>query len=126
MADLFLGADELVAGRDNKHMDFRLSIRKVRDDSGLSVVVSTLCIVHNAFGRFYLAAVISFHTFGLRNLMARAVDARASLATFVPDPCRPVDVAARQVSRLLAHLIPRPLLQLLHLLQLAHARECLA
>src|SRR5258708_35716228 len=32
----FLDADELVAGRDNKHMDFRLSIRKVRDDSGLS------------------------------------------------------------------------------------------
>ena len=72
----FLGADELVAGRDNKHMDFRLSIRKVRDDSGLSVVVSTLCMVHNAFGRFYLAAVIPFHKFGLRNLMARAVDAQ--------------------------------------------------
>jgi hypothetical protein len=72
----FLGADELVAGRDNKHMDFRLSIRKVRDDSGLSVVVSTLCIVHNAFGRLYLATVIPFHKFGLRNLMARAVDAQ--------------------------------------------------
>ena len=24
---------------------------KVRDDSGLSVVMSTLCMVHNAFGR---------------------------------------------------------------------------
>ena len=47
----FLGAEELVAGRDNKHMDFRLSIMKVRDDSGPSVVVSTLCTVHNAFGR---------------------------------------------------------------------------
>ena len=30
---------------------------KVRDDSGLSVVMSTLCMVHNAFGRLYLAAV---------------------------------------------------------------------
>ena len=27
----FLGADELVAGRDNKHMDFRLSIMKVTE-----------------------------------------------------------------------------------------------
>jgi hypothetical protein len=72
----FLGADELVAGRDNKHLDFRLSIMKVRDDSGLSVVVSTLCMVHNAFGRLYLTAVIPFHQFGLRNLMARAFDAQ--------------------------------------------------
>ena len=33
----FLGPDELVAGRDNKHMDFRLSIMKVRDGNGPSV-----------------------------------------------------------------------------------------
>jgi hypothetical protein len=72
----FLGADELVAGRDNKHMDFRLSIMKIRDDSGPSVVVSTLCMVHNAFGRLYLAGVIPFHKFGLRKLLARAVAAQ--------------------------------------------------
>ena len=72
----FLGAEELVAGRDNKHMDFRLSIMKVRDDSGPSVVVSTLCTVHNAFGRLYLAIVIPFHKFGLRKLLARAVAAQ--------------------------------------------------
>jgi hypothetical protein len=73
----FLGADELIAGRDNKHMDFRLSIMKIRDDRGLSVVVSTLCMVHNAFGRLYLAAVIPFHKFGLRKLMVRAVATRS-------------------------------------------------
>lgn len=72
----FLGADELVAGRDNKHMDFRLSIMKVHDDSGFGVVVSTLCRVNNVFGRLYLAAVIPFHKFGLRKLMARAVAAQ--------------------------------------------------
>ena len=48
----FLGPDELVAGRDNKHMDFRLSIMKVRDRDGPSVVVSTLSMVHNRFGRY--------------------------------------------------------------------------
>ena len=73
----FLGADELIAGRDNKHMDFRLSIMKVRDDRGPSVVVSTLCMVHNAFGRLYLAAVIPFHKFGLRKLMVSAVATRS-------------------------------------------------
>jgi Protein of unknown function (DUF2867) len=33
-------------------------------------------MLHNAFGRLYLAAVIPFHKFGVRNLMARAVDAQ--------------------------------------------------
>lgn len=71
----FLDADELIAGRDNKHMDFRLSIRKQRDAGGPSVVVSTLCQVHNAFGRCYLAAVIPFHKFGVRTLLTRAIKA---------------------------------------------------
>ena len=47
----FLDSDELVAGRDNKHMDFRLSIMKVHDDRP-SVVVSTFCMVHNKFGKY--------------------------------------------------------------------------
>ena len=71
----FLGPDELVAGRDNKHMDFRLSIMKVRDGNGPSVVVSTLCMVHNRFGRYYLSSVTPFHKFGLRKLMASALAA---------------------------------------------------
>src|SRR6516225_6470528 len=71
----FLGPDELVAGRDNKHMDFRLSIMKVRDSNGLSVVVSTLCMVHNRFGRYYLSSITPFHKFGLRKLMASALAA---------------------------------------------------
>jgi hypothetical protein len=68
----FLGADELIAGRDNKHMDFRLSIMKVRDGNGPSVVVSTLCMVHNRFGWYSLSSITSFHKFGLRKLMASA------------------------------------------------------
>ena len=71
----FLGPNELVAGRDNKHMDFRLSIMKVRDGNGPSVVVSTLCMVHNRFGRYYLSSVTPFHKFGLRKLMASALAA---------------------------------------------------
>jgi hypothetical protein len=72
----FLGADELVAGRDNRHMDFRLSILKVRDGNGPSIVVSTICMVHNTFGRYYLSSVIPFHKFGVRKLMTDAVAAR--------------------------------------------------
>ena len=72
----FLGSDELVAGRDNKHMDFRLSIMKVHDGIRPSVVVSTLCKVHNKFGQYYLSSIIPFHRFGLRRLMASALDAQ--------------------------------------------------
>ena len=69
----FLGSDELVAGRDNKHMDFRLSIMKVHDGTRPSVVVSTLCMVHNKFGQYYLSSIIPFHRFGLLRLMASAL-----------------------------------------------------
>ena len=72
----FLGPDELIAGRDNKHMDFRLSIMRVRDRNGSSVVVSTLCMVHNRFGRYYLSSITPFHKFGLRKLMASALAAQ--------------------------------------------------
>lgn len=62
---------ELIAGRDNGHMDFRLSILKSAD--GASVTVSTICNVHNLFGRLYLAAITPFHRAGVRALMARAL-----------------------------------------------------
>ena len=69
----FLDSDELIAGRDNKHMDFRVSIMKVHDGATPSVIVSTLCMVHNKFGQYYLSSIIPFHRFGLRRLMASAL-----------------------------------------------------
>lgn len=72
----FLGAEELVAGRDNKHMDFRLSIMKVRESDAPSAIVSTICMVKNKFGRHYLSMIIPFHKFGVRTLIKSAVAAR--------------------------------------------------
>ena len=72
----FLGPDELIAGRDKKHIDFRVSIMRVRDSNCPSVVVSTLCMVHNRFGRYYLSSITPFHKFGLRKLMASALAAQ--------------------------------------------------
>ncbi len=60
---------ELVAGRDNKHLDFRLSVLRETD----SVVVSTLCTVHNVFGKLYLFVIIPFHKWGVRRLISRAI-----------------------------------------------------
>jgi hypothetical protein len=71
-----LGENELVAGRDNKHMDFRLSLMKVPDGDGMNVVVSTVCTVHNLFGKCYLFFVKPFHKRGVRMLIANAVAAK--------------------------------------------------
>jgi hypothetical protein len=72
----FIGDDEIVAGRDNKHLDFRLSVLKVREGAAANVVVSTICTVHNVFGKIYLFFIIPFHRAGVRSLISNAVAAK--------------------------------------------------
>ena len=72
----FIGDNEIVAGRNNKHMDFRLSVLKARDGDAMSVVVSTICTVHNVFGKIYLFCIAPFHRNGVRTLMSNAVVAK--------------------------------------------------
>jgi len=71
-----LSGDEIVVGRDNKHMDFRLSVLKVREGDTTSVVVSTICTVHGAAGKLYLSFVIPFHRYGVWKLLANALTAQ--------------------------------------------------
>jgi hypothetical protein len=72
----FMADDEIVVGRDNKHMDFRLSLLRARDGRAADVVVSTVCTVHNVFGKIYLFFIIPFHRAGVRSLLSRAVAAK--------------------------------------------------
>jgi len=69
----FVGESEIIAGRDNKHMDFRLSVLKQRDGDRVDVVVSTICSVNNLFGRIYLFLIVPFHRAGVQSLLSRAV-----------------------------------------------------
>ena len=71
-----LTEDEVVAGRNNKHMDFRLSVLKVFDGDSASVFVSTICTVHNLTGKVYLFFVVPFHRYGVKKLIANALAAR--------------------------------------------------
>lgn len=64
---------EIVAGRDDKHLDFRVSVLRAHEDGVEKVILSTIIFAHNAFGRTYLCFVLPFHRLGLRRLMARAV-----------------------------------------------------
>jgi hypothetical protein len=72
----FIGEDEIVAGRNNKHLDFRLSVLRVKDADAESVVVSTICSVHNFAGKIYLFFIVPFHRTGVKSLMANAVAAK--------------------------------------------------
>ena len=66
---------ELIAGRNNKHLDFRLSVLRETDGNTASVVVSTVCVVHNVSGKIYLFFIVPFHRWGVRHLMSNAIRA---------------------------------------------------
>lgn len=68
-----LSERELVAGRDNRHLDFRLSILRVDGPSARQLQVSTACVVKNTFGMVYLSVVLPFHKRGLRLLLSSAL-----------------------------------------------------
>jgi hypothetical protein len=55
--------DRMVAGFDDKHLDFRVVIDVVPPGSASSqqVTLTTLVKTHNLFGRFYLATIMPFH-----------------------------------------------------------------
>jgi hypothetical protein len=71
-----LGEAELVAGGNNKHLDFRVSVLKAQDGDETSVVVSTICTVHNLSGRLYLFFVVPMHRYGVRKLLENALAAQ--------------------------------------------------
>ena len=72
----FLGDNEIVAERNSKHMDFMVSVLKAVDGDAPSVVVSTVCTVHNLFGKIYLFCIVPFHRKGVQLLMSNAVMAK--------------------------------------------------
>ena len=72
----FIADNEIVAGRNNKHLDFRLSVLKAMEGDTASVVVSTICTVHNVYGKIYLFLIVPFHRHGVRSLISNAVVAK--------------------------------------------------
>jgi hypothetical protein len=72
----FLGENEIVAGRNNTHIDFRVSVLKSVEGEGASIVVSTVCTVHNVFGKIYLFVIGPFHRNGVQLLMSNAIRAK--------------------------------------------------
>jgi Protein of unknown function (DUF2867) len=66
---------ELIAGRDNKHLDFRLSLLREQRGGETSLIVSTVCDVHNMSGKIYLFFIVPFHKWGVKNIISKAAQA---------------------------------------------------
>jgi hypothetical protein len=64
--------DEIIAGLDDKHLDFRVSVLRDRAAAPPRFVLSTAVKTHNAFGKAYLATIKPFHRFGVKTLLSNA------------------------------------------------------
>ena len=53
--------DRLVAGFDDKHLDFRVVVDVATSGHGQDVTATTLVKTHNLLGRVYLAIILPFH-----------------------------------------------------------------
>ncbi|ATQ44105.1 DUF2867 domain-containing protein [Caulobacter mirabilis] len=62
--------DEIVAGLDDRHLDFRIVVTLVRGPSP-DLRVTTLVARHGLAGRAYIALIAPFHRRILRRVMAR-------------------------------------------------------
>ena len=65
--------DELIAGGDDKHLAFKVSVLKVVEPQATKVVLTTIVSPHNLFGRVYLFLILPFHKVGVKTLMRNAV-----------------------------------------------------
>lgn len=71
-----LGADELLLGADDRHLDFRFSTLYRHGPRGTRVVLTTTVRFHNGFGRFYFAIVKPFHKLVVRSMLRKALSSQ--------------------------------------------------
>ena len=65
--------DRLVAGLNDKHLDFRVVVDVTACDHGQRVTTTTLVLTHNLLGRVYLAIILPFHRLVVRALLRQVV-----------------------------------------------------
>ena len=59
----------LVAGFNDKHLDFRVVIDVASASGGQQVTATTLVLTHNLLGRVYLAIILPFHRLIARTML---------------------------------------------------------
>lgn len=61
---------QLIAGLDDKHLDFRIVIDLIDKNDGQTVSMTTLINRHNVLGRGYLRLVLPFHRAIIRSALS--------------------------------------------------------
>jgi hypothetical protein len=61
--------DRLVAGFNDKHLDFRVVVDVANSGALRNVTLTTLVLTHNRLGRTYLAIILPFHRLVVRSLL---------------------------------------------------------
>ncbi len=61
--------DRLVAGFNDKHLDFRVVVDVTASGQGRRVTATTLVLTHNLLGRAYLAMILPFHRLVVRAML---------------------------------------------------------
>ena len=64
----------LVAGFDDKHLDFRVVVDVSDAARGHAVTATTLVMTHNLLGRAYLATIMPFHKMVVKSMLRRVAD----------------------------------------------------
>jgi hypothetical protein len=59
----------LVAGFDDRHLDFRVVVDVAPSGRGQRVTATTLVLTHNLLGRAYLALILPFHRLIARTML---------------------------------------------------------
>jgi hypothetical protein len=59
----------LVAGFDDRHLDFRVVVDVATEGGGQQITTTTLVLTHNQLGRCYLAIILPFHRLVVRAMM---------------------------------------------------------
>lgn len=59
----------IVAGLNDRHLDFRVVVKVTDSDAGQSVTATTVVLTHNWLGRTYLAIILPFHRLIVRSML---------------------------------------------------------
>lgn len=63
--------NEIVLGENDRHLDFRMSLLRIRASSDTKIVATTVVHIHNLLGRSYIEAIRPFHHLVVKRSMAR-------------------------------------------------------
>lgn len=66
--------ERLVAGFNDKHLDFQLVVDVVTTGTTRNVTATTLVLTHNWFGRAYLALILPFHRVIVPAMLRKVAD----------------------------------------------------